>query len=299
MLWRLQDAVEGTLDLFHSCMTQMLEGMAHFVKLRDEIEAKFVGYATSGKSADECKAEAKKDLDAASASLAENLKALAVEMGSRIYHHKGTLRWQLRWFNSDAASLIFDLITTLPEKTLNLLATFRLTLLNKWATVFDASTKAEDVTAAVRGAFVGIGIGLFDPYFSDVWDTMTDTLNAAAKAVVVYQLKDLLKDVLQGLLDTLQGLVPDALAQVGLDLPSMSDMIVTKMLESATASFVTKYQKKIEKTVFAEEEALTDEEKEAEKARAEKDAKEKAEKEAKDKAYNEQPATVPAASTAK
>jgi hypothetical protein len=288
MLWRLQDAIEGTLDLFHSCLTQLLEGMAHFVKLRDEIEAKFV--ALAGKPADEAKAEAKKELDAASAALAENLKALAVAMGSRIYHHKGQLRWQLRWFNADAANIIFDLITALPEKTLNLLATFRLILINKWATVFDQSTKAEDIRANVRDAFVTLGLGLFDPYFGDIWETMTGTLTDAAKAVAVYQLKELIKDVIAGLLESLQGLVPDALAQLGLDLPSMSDMIVTKMLESAAAHFVVKYQKKLEKTVFAEDEPLSDEEKEAEKARAEKDAKEKAEKEAKDKAYNEPPA---------
>jgi len=300
MTWtirRLLDAVEGTLDLFHIQMQRLMEYSVPFFQARDKLEAALAKVAGDGsKSADACKVEAKKEIDTISEELHKTLRETGVTAGNKLYWDRSELRWMLRELPNKASTLLCDLTHVLPERELNVLAATRLLWLRNADKAFDASTKADAVKQATRDIFLEHASKVFDGFFGVAWEMLTTNITEAAKITAVDKLYELVKPVIKVALDALASIIPDSINKI-VDLPNMADMVTTKALEAGAAKAVAHFQAKMEASLFAQEPALSDEEKaavakeaEEKKKKAEEDKKKKEEEEAKYKPKEEKKA---------
>jgi len=257
-----------------------MDGLLPFFKLRDELEPKFVEAA--GKGAEGAKVEVKSALVSGNEKRLASLLELGKNMSSRFNYQKNDLRWDLRSLPSSAltGSQLLELVTKLPERILNFLSYLRIYFISKAPEVFDHSLKEGEVERNFRQFFVNCLCGILDPLFEGIWNLLTTRLNAAIRLTTIFQLKKPILEVLQGLVEGLKSLVPEALSSF-INVSELIDNVMDSLLGAIADKVFAHYKKKIELHIFAEAEKSTKEEMDAmeDKIRKEKEERDKKEKE--------------------
>lgn len=249
VFYMVKDLISGLLDLWLNMVDSVVQGAAIFFRTKDQIEAKFVELAAQG--ADAAKAAAKAEIDSINNHLRDELRKFGLDVCSKFYKEQHDLRYNLRALSKDASAGLRDTVMGVPNSLLNFVAKFRLNWINNLPSAFDKGTDADTVRGEVRRIFLASGLESFNDFFGESWIVMCTAVSDAARMTLVEKLADVAKPVVESVLEQLQGINPVP----GFDVSSLTDTAVDKLLNTISGSALAFAQRKLEKSVFSEDNA--------------------------------------------
>lgn len=238
----IRDLVNGVADLWLRLVDSLLSGLVLMMKAREEFEEKI----TQAGNADAAKPEIQKLAGA----LKNGLRDFGLQLTSTFYKEQKDLKVNLRALSSTASSELRKTVLGVPQSMLNFLARYRLNLIKNLPSIFNqADADAATLKQEYRRVFVESGLSEFDSFFGNSWIVMVGAVSDAAKQTLMEKLgepaKPIVSEVIVELEQTVQ--LPE-----GLDMSSVADLAVDKVLGTIADTALAFAKKKLEMAVFVD-----------------------------------------------
>jgi hypothetical protein len=241
--------VLGVVDLWLLTAKALLEGVLPFFEARDHIEAAIA----SANGPEAVSAAVRKEADDLRKSLTGQLRKTSLNIAIMFDRERRRITSELRGLSKDASAGLRSNIEVVPQKMLDFLASLRRDLVQALSSEFAEPMAADKAVAKSRQIFTRLGAEVFDSvFFVDAWQSMTLAVFDAARITLVDELGKLIKEIVQGGMGEIQGLVPEQLASL-VDVGALVDQVVDSILTTLATKALVSVRKRLEAHVFSDE----------------------------------------------